>query len=91
MIAMLTCKEVSRSIASDELASAGWRKRWSIKLHLTMCRYCRRYSRQIEAIGTAPRRIYGSMPSDPGARERLRNSILERIPPGREDERDSKV
>ncbi len=91
MIAMLTCKEVSRSIAADELASAGWRKRWSIKLHLMMCRYCRRYSRQIEAIGAAARRIYGSAPSDPGARERLRSSILERIPAGREDERDSKV
>ena len=91
MIAMLTCKEISRSIASDELASAGWRKHWSIKLHLMMCRYCRRYSREIEAIGTATRRVFGSAHSDPGARERLRDSILERIPPAREDERDSEV
>ena len=88
---MLSCKEVSRSIAADELASAGWRKRWSIRLHLMMCRYCRRYSRQIDAIGSAARSIFGSPHSDPGARERLRDSILERIPPARKDERDSAV
>ena len=88
---MLTCKEVCRSIAADELASAGWRERWSIKLHLLMCRYCRHYARQIEAIGTAARGIFGSEPSDPGSRERLRDSILDRIPPAREADRDSEV
>ena len=88
---MLTCKEVCRTIAADELASAGWRERWSIKLHLMMCRYCRHYSRQMETIGMATRRIFDPQPSDPSSRERLRNSILESIPTARRDERDSEV
>ncbi len=86
---MLTCQEASRSIASDEFPTAGWRRRLSIKFHLLMCRHCRRYSRQIEVIGRATRRALEQDRPDPGARERLRNSILDQIPPARSDERDS--
>jgi len=81
LIAMLTCQDVSRSIAADELTTAGWHRRVSIRFHLLMCRHCRRYSRQIEAIGAATRRILGKAPLNPESRERLRSSILDRIPP----------
>jgi len=91
LIAMLTCQEVSRSIASDELATAGWRRRWSIKFHLLMCRQCRRYSRQIEAIGSAARWILGKDQLDPGSRERLRSSILDRIPADDGDSSDPSI
>ena len=77
---MLTCQEVARSIATDELATAGWRQRLSIRFHLLMCQHCRRYARQIEAIGRATRRVLGSKPLEPGSRERLRDSILDQIP-----------
>ncbi len=80
-MAMLSCQEVSRSIASDELGTAGWRRRLSIKLHLLMCRHCRRYARQIDAIGSAARRLLGKDRLDPGSRERLRSSILDLMPP----------
>ncbi len=91
LIAMLSCQEVSRSIASDELATAGWRRRLSIRFHLLMCRHCRRYSRQIEAIGSASRWILGKDRLDPGSRERLRSSILDQIPPDDEDGSDPSV
>jgi len=76
---MLTCKEVAGTIATDELASAGWRKRLSVRFHLLMCRHCRRYARQIRGIGVAVRGILGEQTSDSGSRERLRASILDRI------------
>ena len=79
---MLTCKEISRTIASDELASAGWRRRFAVRLHLLMCRHCRRYSRQIEAIGTAARQVLGVAEPRSGSGERLRNSILDRLSRG---------
>ena len=88
---MLTCREVCRSIASEASETAGWRQRLSIKLHLLLCRYCRRYSRQIEAIGSAARVVFGPGPTEPKTRDRLRDSILERIPRNREDESDSEV
>jgi predicted anti-sigma-YlaC factor YlaD len=55
---MPTCEEVARTIASAELATAGWRRRLSVRLHLLMCRHCRRYFRQMREIGTAARRIF---------------------------------
>jgi anti-sigma factor ChrR (cupin superfamily) len=79
LIAMPTCKEVSRSIASDELSAAGWRQRLSTQIHLLMCRHCRRYSHQIRAIGEAARGILSDTTPDSGSRERLRSSILDQI------------
>jgi hypothetical protein len=84
-MAMPTCKEVSRSIAADELSAADWRQRLSTKLHLLMCRHCRRYARQMQAIGDAARQIFSDASPDSGSRERLRSSILEQIPPDPED------
>ena len=82
---MLTCQEVCRSIATDELDTAGWRRRLSIRFHLFMCRNCQRYSRQIDAIGNATRRILGKDRLDPESRDRLRSSILDQIPPADQD------
>lgn len=77
---MPACDEVSRAAASDELTTAGWRRRLSIKFHLLICRHCRRYARQLNAIGTATRRVFGQDPLEPGSRERLRRTILKQIP-----------
>ena len=91
LITMLTCQEVCRSIASDELPTAGWRRRLEVKIHLFMCRNCRRYSRQIQSIGTTVRGIFGESPTESGSRERLRNSILDRISHLEKDESDLQV
>jgi hypothetical protein len=91
LIGMLTCKEICRSIASEEMSAAGWRRRWAVKFHLLMCRHCRRYSRQIESIGTAARGFFGTEHSESGSRERLRNSILDRIPHNERDGSDPPV
>jgi hypothetical protein len=88
---MLTCKEVSRSIASDEPTATDWRQRLSIKIHLLMCRHCRRYALQIRAIGDAARQVFGDPSTDANARERLRSSILGQIPPDESDNSDPPV
>ena len=76
---MLTCKEVTRAIASDELATAGWRQRGGVRLHLLRCRDCRRYAGQIRAIGTAVQTLFGRQEDDPGTLERLESAILESV------------
>jgi anti-sigma factor RsiW len=55
---MLTCKQVTRAIASDELAVASWRHRVVVRFHLIRCRHCRRYAAQLRAIGSATRDIF---------------------------------
>jgi hypothetical protein len=54
---MLSCKEVTRMIASDELAEAGWWRRLTARLHLLMCVHCRRYERQVQILGRVARDV----------------------------------
>ena len=68
---MLTCKEVSTAVASEDLTRLTWQKRIGVRLHLLMCRHCRRYAAQLAAIGNAVRRLYRDEPS-----KKLEESIL---------------
>ena len=86
---MLTCQEVSRAIASDELATASWRQRLTIRFHLFMCQACRLYAAQIRSLGGAVRSVVSEQASDSDSRERLRESILDRIPTGEKDATES--
>ncbi len=73
---MLTCKEVSRTIASDGLAEAGLRRRLAIQIHLWMCRYCRRYATQMRQLGDLARGMFQERSEDPETLARLQNQIL---------------
>lgn len=52
---MLNCRKVvedSDLLLADELP---WRRRLPVKMHLLMCRHCRRYVRQLrDLIGAIP-------------------------------------
>ncbi|HSL83294.1 MAG TPA: anti-sigma factor [Thermoanaerobaculia bacterium] len=82
---MLTCREVSRAVAADELERAGFWKRLGVSFHLLMCRHCRRYSDQLGAIGRTARELFREVPPDPAAVDRLREAILRRGKPRGED------
>ncbi len=74
---MLSCKEISRSIASDELAGASWTRRLGVRFHLLMCRHCRRYEAQLRAIGATARRLFHRPEEgDQATLERLEKRIL---------------
>ncbi len=75
---MVSCKELTRKIASDEFAEAGWKERLAIRLHLLLCQHCRGYAAQMRAIGAAARNLLGSRSQDPSALERLERQILAR-------------
>jgi len=79
---MMSCRQVTRRIASDQLAGAGWRSRLGVRLHLAMCRHCRRYAAQLAAIGDAARSLFRRRESGPS--RDLERAILERC---REDHR----
>ena len=74
---MLSCKEVSRLVSSDELASVGAVKRFKARLHLLLCRECRRYAEQLRIIGTAAREKMRTLAGDEETIARLERSILD--------------
>ncbi len=77
---MLSCREVVSLVASDELASAGWRRRLAVRLHWLMCRYCRRYAVQLRAIAEATRKLLTGGEADPSRLDRLEGRILDGFP-----------
>lgn len=78
---MLTCRDVTRVIASGALEEMGGAGRLGVRLHLLWCRHCRRYRAQIDALGRAARQVFGAR--EPRDRlERLERSILDTLPGG---------
>ncbi len=74
---MLCCQEVTRQIASDEFTEANlWQRLW-VRLHLLMCRHCRRYAVQLHSIDETARNLWGPHTEDPSTLERLEREIIE--------------
>jgi anti-sigma factor ChrR (cupin superfamily) len=83
---MLTCKDVTRIVASEGLEDLGWARRAEVRLHLLWCRHCRRYRARIEALGRAARSVFETDRPDADL-DRLERSILDTLP-DRSDRRD---
>lgn len=79
---MLSCKEVTRKITSEEVAEGSWWQRFQVRLHLLMCHHCRRYAAQLRAIGRAAQSLWGARPEneDPDTLKRLEAAILKGVP-----------
>ena len=73
---MLRCKQVTTVVAGDDLADAGPWLRLKVRLHLLMCRHCRRYAAQIRAIGDKARERFRPSDEPPDVAD-LQRSILE--------------
>lgn len=78
---MLTCREFTALHAADELRAAPWRTRLSAWIHLAMCGSCRRYVKELRAIGQAVRRLARSHPEDPARIEALVRAALATVGP----------
>jgi hypothetical protein len=76
---MLRCKEVVHLVASEELAESGWMKRLTVRMHLAMCRHCRRYAKQIRELGRAAREIWTAGVDDEDSIRRIEAAIAGRF------------
>lgn len=54
---MLSCNQVTRLVSSEALRTAPMGQRLAVRVHLLMCRHCRRYVRELAAIGRAARHV----------------------------------
>lgn len=50
---MMICRDVARLVSTGGLADAPLMRRLGARLHLAMCRRCRAFRRQIEAVASA--------------------------------------
>ncbi|MBI2070701.1 MAG: zf-HC2 domain-containing protein [Elusimicrobia bacterium] len=53
MLGMPSCREVTRLVASGEIETLRGFKRFLVRAHYLICRYCTRYAREIRLIGRA--------------------------------------
>lgn len=86
---MLTCKDASHLISESQERPLGFRERWSLKLHLMMCAYCRRFEQQVALMRKALRELGRRAESGsediaedidftPETQERIRKAVAER-------------
>jgi hypothetical protein len=68
---VISCKEVSRVLMTDELQGLrGW-KRMEVRLHLAMCGLCSRLARQLKQMRSAAKSAGATDNADAGLEERL--------------------
>ncbi len=79
---MLRCNEVAMILASDQLQDAGWMRRLSLRMHLAMCRRCRRYAKQIALLGDQARRMWTATAADESALQRIEETLRNRSADG---------
>jgi len=77
---MLSCKEVTTLHATEGLEHASWRTRMGARLHLLMCKHCRRYVRELARIGAAVRALYAV--TDEARDEALLRRVLDSVRDG---------
>lgn len=83
---MLACRDVARSIASEEGRRSPVQNRVLVGAHLIMCRHCRAYRRSLIWIGDAVRALYASdaqAPPSPRLLATLRREVGSPDGPGR--------
>jgi hypothetical protein len=73
---MLSCKEVTRIVASGEIDEQSPFKRMQLRMHLLMCRHCRRYTAQLRTIGAMARKAWGPQTVDQATLDRLTKAII---------------
>jgi hypothetical protein len=76
---MLSCSEVSRLCASEELRHAPLRRRLGVRFHLLVCTHCRRYLRELRLIGAAARADAQRLLPDAERVEALEQTVRGRV------------
>ncbi len=73
---MLTCRDVARRVASATRDGGQPMSGMMLRLHLLLCGDCRRYARELQALGDALRSGYAAA-ADPEQLRRLEQRIID--------------
>ncbi|WP_020167739.1 MULTISPECIES: zf-HC2 domain-containing protein [Methylotenera] len=61
---MLTCRETTQLISKSLDRQLSWRERFAVRLHLCICKYCKRFSQQLVVMRNALNRMTKSIEDD---------------------------
>jgi hypothetical protein len=61
---MLSCKQASQIISQSLDRQLTMRERFALKLHLLVCKYCKRFSQQLESLRVAIKQMVNSTEND---------------------------
>jgi len=64
MVKLLNCKQTSQLVSQSLDRRLSLRERIAVRVHLCICKYCRRFSRQLSAIRISLRRMTESIEQD---------------------------
>ena len=84
MIGTINCNEASRLVSETRDRELPLRQRMQLRFHLTLCKMCNVYSRQIDMLGEVSRRanmfvLQASLPLalSANAKERIKQKLSE--------------
>ena len=74
---MIRCKEVATLLSTDEIAHQPVLRRAAVRVHLMMCRHCRRFARQLALLRQAAADLSAGFDAEVGANfpQRLREKL----------------
>ena len=78
---MLSCKQASQIISQSLDRPLTMRERFALKLHLLICKYCKRFSQQIQTLRVAMKQMISSIENDntiempSTVKERIANTV----------------
>ena len=61
---MLSCKKASQIISQSLDRPLTMRERFAMKLHLIICKYCKRFSQQVQTLHVAIKTMVSSIESN---------------------------
>jgi hypothetical protein len=61
---MLSCKQASQIISQSLDRPLTMRERFALRLHLLICKYCKRFSQQLQTLRVALRQMTSSIESN---------------------------
>lgn len=82
---MPSCRDVSALVSQGMDGRVSWRRRLTIRMHLSMCSLCRRYERQLRLLREAAD-SYGDPERnqlEPGLSEPAKQRLRESLKPNR--------
>ena len=78
---MLICKETSQLLSQSLDRKLTLRERFALQLHLTLCKFCKRFSQQLQIIRDSVKALVDEVEKDDtikissAAKERITNSL----------------
>jgi hypothetical protein len=61
---MLSCRQASQLISQSLDRPLTLRERFALKLHLTICKYCKRFSQQMQTLRFAVTKMVSAIEND---------------------------